>query len=139
MALPGRQSLAGWVTVGRCVDPILVGGSGRNILRHLPRFSNEGALSLFVRLFLRGTRRLRQIGWAPRSSGGVVLVAIFVVPDDLAWSLLPTINVSVFCSSSRVSDSDRRCNALRSRAREKGLSVATEMDHGILPFGVCAG
>jgi hypothetical protein len=44
----------------------------------------RGCLILFVLLLLRGTRRLRQIRRAPRPSGGVVLVAVFVVLDDLA-------------------------------------------------------
>jgi hypothetical protein len=83
----------------------------------------RGCLILFVMLFLCGTRRLRQFRRAPRSSGGVVLVAIFVVLDDLAWSLLPGINVSVSRSSSRVSDSDRWCGALRSRVRGAGAPL----------------
>jgi hypothetical protein len=89
--------------------------SGRFLSRRLPRFSGKSAFILFVIMFLRGTRRLRQTGRTPRSHGSVALVAILAVLDDRAWSLLCVINVSDFRLSSRVSGSVWRCGAWGSR------------------------
>jgi hypothetical protein len=65
-------------------------------------------------------------------------VVILVVLGGRAWPLLSGFNGPDLRLSSRVSNSGRWCNVLRSRAREHGLYSASEMEQGSWPLGVCS-
>jgi hypothetical protein len=73
------------------------------------------------------------------SGGGVGLVMLSAVLGGQPWPLLFGLSVPIFRSSSRVSDSGWRYGALRSRAREQGLTSASETEHGLWPFVVRVG
>jgi hypothetical protein len=115
-----------------------LGGNGGFHMQHSSSVLRRGRLS-FERLFLRGTFSLHQAGRVLMSGGGVGLVVFLVVLGGQTWPLLFGLSVPVFRSSSRVSNSGRGYDALRSRVREQGLPSASETDRGPLPFGVCAG